>query len=97
MNRAFSALQAVSATDEWITARQVLVAIYIATEPTENCTVKRIASAMGVNKPSITRAFDKMENARLMERKRDTVDRRVVFAVPTAKGRKLVQQLIALG
>ncbi len=55
--------------------------------------VREISTAMGVNKPTITRAMDRLEALGLIERYADENDRRLVIAALTPKGDDLVAVL----
>ncbi len=49
-------------------------------------TVRGLAAALGISRPAVTRAVDKLEEAGLMERTRDTTDNRSVDLTLTKSG-----------
>jgi DNA-binding MarR family transcriptional regulator len=55
----------------------------------------QIAERMVARDPDLTRLIDRMERAKLVERARDTHDRRVVLARITRKGKALCKKLDA--
>ncbi len=55
--------------------------------------VYRVAERMLTREPDITRLFDRLVRAELVERTRCEADRRVVWVSLTTKGRKLVNEL----
>ena len=55
--------------------------------------VYRVAERMLTREPDITRLFDRLVRADLVERTRGEADRRVVWVSLTTKGRKLVDKL----
>lgn len=55
--------------------------------------VYRVAERMLTREPDITRLFDRLVRAELVERTRCEADRRVVWASLTTKGRELVDEL----
>ena len=68
-----------------LTLRQlaILTHIYLVTPPH---TVRGLAAALGVAKPVITRALDRMGAMGLVDRARDEADRRSVVIRRTVKG-----------
>ncbi len=55
--------------------------------------VYQVAARMLTRDPDITRLFDRLVRAELVERTRGEVDRRVVWVSLTPKGRELVREL----
>ncbi len=55
--------------------------------------VREISAALGINKPSITRAMDTLDTLGLIKRYADENDRRLVIAALTPKGDALVSIL----
>lgn len=49
-----------------------------------------VAAACGVRKSTASRYIDGLENKGLVRRSRDGTDKRVVYVLPTAKGRSLI-------
>jgi len=68
-----------------LSARQlaVLLTVYLTDEPH---TVRGLAAALGVSKPAITRALDRLCDDGLLRRKTDDKDRRSVLIQRTVKG-----------
>ena len=68
-----------------LSARQmaVLLTVYRTNAPH---TVRGLALQLGVSKPAITRALDRLEKLELIRRKTDEADRRSVLLQRTVKG-----------
>ena len=49
-------------------------------------TVRGLAAALGISKPAVTRALDRLGQLELARRKRDEADRRNVLVQRTVKG-----------
>lgn len=58
-------------------------------------TVRDLAVDIGISKPAVTRAADRLAGLGLLERKEDVRDRRSVLLVLTAAGRKLADRMVA--
>ncbi len=56
-------------------------------EGSEPCTISSIASKLGLDPATVVRTVDSLEKRGLVERQRDTLDRRQVFVVFTETGR----------
>ena len=81
---------------EHLSARQIAIALYAATEPRAQCTVRAMAAYLRVPKPVITRATDVLVAMGAARRVVDPLDRRSIFIELTRDGRKLVAPLAAL-
>lgn len=68
-----------------LSARQmaVLLSVYLTPAPH---TVRGLARELGVSKPAITRAVDKLSRLGLVRRREDPLDRRSVLIQRTVKG-----------
>ncbi|MGE4218999.1 MAG: MarR family transcriptional regulator [Alphaproteobacteria bacterium] len=68
-----------------LSARQmaVLLTVYLTPPPH---TVRGLAALLGVSKPAITRAIDRLSDLGLVRRKPDETDRRSVLVQRTVKG-----------
>ena len=75
-----------------LSARQVsiLLTVYLQAPPH---TVRGLAGKLGVSKPVITRALDAMGKLDLVNRRRDTEDRRNVLVQRTVTGSLYVEYL----
>ena len=72
-----------------VRAARIFLMIYSNTSG-EPFTIRSMAAAADVPKPSVTRAFDRLEFNGLLKREPDpSNDRRSVIGVPTAKGIKI--------
>jgi DNA-binding MarR family transcriptional regulator len=58
-------------------------------------TVRGVAAALQIPKPTVSRAFDKLEHDNLLVRRRDKQDRRSIVVIRTAKGNRSFQELRA--
>lgn len=56
-------------------------------------TVRELALNMGIAKPAISRAADRLTNWKYLVRRKDPNDRRSIFLELTAAGRKFVDKL----
>lgn len=68
-----------------LTMRQMAVLLHIYLVPPPH-TVRGLAALLGVTKPVITRALDRMGDLSLVDRERDPRDRRNVVIKRTVKG-----------
>jgi len=68
-----------------LTTRQTAILALVVAAPGEE-TVKRMAAALDVHKPAVTRGLDRLEELGLAKRSTSTTDRRVCLARPTAEG-----------
>lgn len=66
-------------------------------ENAEPYTVRGMAEAVGVQKPVVTRAVDRLEREGLARRRPDPADRRSVLLVATGQGRKLWGGVVKVG
>lgn len=75
-----------------LTARQlsVLLSVYVAAPPH---TVKALSQALNLKKPAVTRALDVLEREKLIKRKIDETDKRVVLIQRTMDGAKFLNDL----
>jgi DNA-binding MarR family transcriptional regulator len=69
------------------TTRQIALLLCLREGPD---TVRHLAERMGVTKPAVTRAVDRGEEDRYVERRPDPADRRSVLAALTSSGRRFV-------
>jgi DNA-binding MarR family transcriptional regulator len=92
-----TALQSLIATGADLTIRQVAMLSTIATTGADDArTVRALAATLGLSKPAITRAADKLEDLGWAQRIRDPLDHRSVFVRPTPAGRRAIAPLLAL-
>jgi DNA-binding MarR family transcriptional regulator len=68
------------------TARQLSVFLKVYLEPRTEHTVRGLAAALNISKPSISRALDRLEEFDLTKREKDASDRRSVIVRRTPKG-----------
>ena len=54
-----------------------------------------IAASLGLSKPAVTRAVDKLVECDLLSREQAKLDRRLVVLQPTRAGRKFLAELAA--
>ena len=75
-----------------LTARQlgVFLTVYLAEGPH---TVRGLAAELNINKPSITRALDRLGEFDLVRRQADPMDRRSVLAQRTLLGQAFLAEL----
>jgi len=82
-------------TDRDLTARQLAVMLHLRLHPMDphQHTVKGLAASLGLNKPAITRAADRLAEYGLVVRKVDASDRRSVLIGLTKQGVALLDAL----
>jgi DNA-binding MarR family transcriptional regulator len=68
-----------------LTARQMLLLLTVYRTEGPH-TVRGLAAALGISKPAVTRALDRLGQLELARRKRDEADRRNVLVQRTVKG-----------
>lgn len=68
-----------------LTARQMLLLLTVYRTEGPH-TVRGLAVALGISKPAVTRALDRLGQLELARRKRDETDRRNVLVQRTVKG-----------
>jgi|SRR5690625_5643805 len=73
-----------------ITADQFTILQFIHQQ--DACTSTQIANTFGVGKSSVTALVNRLDEKKLIIRKRDSNDRRIVYLTLTAEGKKLVEQ-----
>lgn len=71
--------------------RQMAVLAYVARRPRQS--TGQIAEAVGINKPAVTRALDRLDQDGLADRVLDLQDRRKVVVTATTKGVQLLARL----
>lgn len=79
-----------------VTIRQMAIMLncYAAQQP---CTVRGMADTLKVSKPSVTRAFQRLETLGLLKRQKDPADARSVLAMRTKKGEKMIASIDKIG
>lgn len=60
-------------------------------------TVRGLAAALGLSKPVITRALNKLSELGYLRRQRDLTDRRNVIIAPTDKGAQFLEHIGTFG
>lgn len=85
-------LQQVRAEAHDLTLRQTTILLHIYLMPPPH-TVRGLAATLQVSKPVITRALDSMGALGLVDRERDTLDRRNVIIKRTVKGALYLEKL----
>src|SRR5690242_16276930 len=75
-----------------LSARQLGVLLTCYLEPDAQ-TVRGLAARLGVSKPAITRALDRLSEFDLVKRKTDPLDRRSVLVQRTATGMAFLREL----
>lgn len=68
-----------------LTARQFALLLHVYLRPPPH-TVRGLSAALGLSKPAITRALDRLGRYDFLRRKRDQADRRNVLIQRTIKG-----------
>jgi DNA-binding MarR family transcriptional regulator len=78
-----------------LTTRQmaVLLQVFMADPPH---TVRGLAGTLGVSKPAITRAVDRLEDLGFVRRRKDEADKRSVFVQRTVKGSVFLREFADL-
>lgn len=77
-----------------LTARQLalLLTLYLAEGPH---TVRGLAAELGISKPAVTRALDRLGQLGFARRRRDEADKRNVLVDRTSKGASFLDELAA--
>jgi DNA-binding MarR family transcriptional regulator len=88
-------IESVRADEPDLTARQLALLLTLC-EANELNTVRGMAAKLGVSKPAITRAADRLEDFGLAKRAPDDRDRRSVLLVATPKGISAYRGLLKL-
>ncbi len=68
-----------------LSARQMAIVLTVYTSPPPH-TVKALAQILGIAKPAVTRALDRLSILGFIRRTRDEADRRIVHVQRTVKG-----------
>jgi len=68
-----------------LTARQLALLLHVYLTPPPH-TVRGLAVSLGMSKPAVTRALDRLGRLSLLRRRRDEADRRSVLVQRTVKG-----------
>ena len=81
---------------ETMTMREAAVMMAVREAPAESpATVRGLAAALNIPKPSVTRALDALVGYSWVQRKDDPKDKRSVLAIPTSGGRKVADWMLA--
>lgn len=75
-----------------LTARQFALLLHVYLTPPPH-TVRGLAASLGMSKPAVTRALDRLGRLDLLRRRRDAADRRSVLVQRTVKGSVLLREL----
>ena len=75
-----------------LSARQLVILLTVYLQPPPH-TVRGLAKKLEVTKPAITRALDSLGKIKLLDRKRDTADRRNVIIMRTVEGSLYLERL----
>lgn len=78
-----------------LTARQMLLLLTVYRTEGPH-TVRGLAAALGISKPAVTRALDRLGRLELARRKRDEADRRNVLVQRTVKGSVFLADFAAM-
>ncbi len=92
-NHMRSIIHRIAREDYGITSTQFQVLHRIREENKK--TVSELSDCMVVSRPSVSRAVDELVRAGLIERNGDSVDRRVVYLKPSAKGEEIITKVHA--
>ncbi|WP_054492416.1 MarR family winged helix-turn-helix transcriptional regulator [Ardenticatena maritima] len=76
-----------------ITLPQFLALAYMIKE--RQCAMNQLAEATQQDAATMTGVVDRLERLNLVERRRNPLDRRVVFVIPTERALELVQEVYA--
>lgn len=76
-----------------ITLPQFLALAYMVKE--RQCAMNQLAEATQQDAATMTGVVDRLERLNLVERRRNPLDRRVVFVIPTERALELVQEVYA--
>lgn len=87
----------IAAQNDIPTTRQLAILLYVCSHNKPFCTCNWIATTTGIDPSTITRATDSLVRAQLVRRYYDKGDRRKTFILPTTRGRKLAEPLLAKG
>jgi DNA-binding MarR family transcriptional regulator len=77
-----------------LTARQLAILLTVYTLPPPH-TVRGLAAGLGISKPAVTRALDRLSELGLTRRMREPADRRSVVVSRTVKGAVFLSDLAA--
>lgn len=78
--------------DADLTARQLALLLHVYLTPPPH-TVRGLAASLGMSKPAVSRALDRLGRSDLLRRRRDEADRRSVLVQRTVKGAVLLRDL----
>ena len=74
-----------------LSARQMAIVLTVYTSPPPH-SVRALAEILGIAKPAVTRALDRLSILGFIRRARDDADRRIVHAQRTVKGAVFLSQ-----
>jgi len=78
--------------DADLTARQLALLLHVYLMPPPH-TVRGLAASLGMSKPAVSRALDRLGRSDLLRRRRDEADRRSVLVQRTVKGAVFLRDL----
>lgn len=76
-----------------LTNRQMAVLLVVSLDTSQH-TIRGLASRLGIAKPAVTRAIDRLSQLDYVKRVDDKRDRRNVFVVPTTSGQSFLQAFV---
>ena len=76
-----------------LTNRQMAVLMVVSLDTSQH-TIRGLASRLGIAKPAVTRAIDRLSQLDYVQRIDDKRDRRNVFVVPTLSGRSFLEAFV---
>ncbi len=76
-----------------LTNRQMAILLVVSLDESQH-TIRGLASRLGIAKPAVTRAIDRLSELNYVARIDDKRDRRNIFVVPTLAGRSFLQAFV---
>ncbi len=76
-----------------LTNRQMALLLVVSLDESQH-TIRGLAGRLGIAKPAVTRAIDRLSQLDYVQRVDDERDRRNIFVVPTVQGRSFLQAFV---
>jgi len=81
----FSVIRKSASSKENLSCKQLAILLFVYVNKIQ-ASVKEYANLLGISKPAITRALDRLEECNFIQRKNHTTDRRMILITPTDDG-----------
>lgn len=90
----FSVIRKEASGENNLTCRQIAILSFVYADNIHKSVIE-YSERLGINKPAVTRALDRLEELNFIVRQPDAMDRRRIIVTPTLNGQTYFNNLIA--